>query len=342
MNTNIDKLVKELETIYENSCFKKSIEVGNKNCLALDEQELAIIRMCVECLASQKGIDIDNYVSNGLFILLKHRDLGSSACTKDRVKAQPVKYKKYYIKSDYLLDNMTQLLFVYYAVLLLYANDENTGVYNKESRRHYFKVYAYFACICPKTFNTLFFNQLHLFMSNVNKQLPLEELREYLRYTDELWEEYRVLMSNNRRIEISEEVITQFSEIMSYDENVFFNNMIQMQNMSEDDFLAFDFMGGDTLRGYRFKTILTGIEYFQWYLEYLKDKIQEQSFNENDLIKMIDNILESSKELKHIFEDLLKAEGNDIPQFERTFDNVYELLIQFEAYCTERVKVVNV
>lgn len=341
MSTNVDKLVKELEDIYENSCLMKAVEAGNEKCLALDEQELAIIHMCIEGLEIQEGVNKDNYKSKGLFILPNNRNLGNDECPEDRVKNEPLKYKKFDNSGGYQLENMTELLLVYYAALLLFANDENTGDYNEESKRHYFKVYAYFACICPKTFSILFFNQIHLFMSNAHKQLPPDKLRNYLEYTEELWKEYNSLLLNERRIQVSEEVITQFSKIMSYDEEVFFDNLIQMQNLSEDGFLAFDFNGGDTLRGYRFKTILMGIEYFQWYLKYLKEEISKNSFREESLLNTIDNILEHAKTLGSIFEDFLRKEGEQPPIFVREFDSIYGLLNNFYGYCKNKVNLVD-
>ncbi len=341
MNIDTDKLVKELEDMYENSCFKKATEAGNEKCLALDEQELAIMHMCIEGLAIQEGIDKNNYISRGLFILLKNRDLGGSVCVDNRIKEEPLKYKKFEEPDEYLLDNMTNLLLVYYAALLFYANDKNTGDYNKKSKRCYFKVYAYFACICPKTFNILFFNQLHLFMSKAHKNLSPDELKIYLDYTDELWVEYNSLLQSERRIEISEEVITQFSEIMAHNEEIFFENRIKIENFREDGFLAFDFKGGDTLREYRFKTVLVGIDYFQWYLKYLKLEISENSFREESLLNKIDKILANTVKLKSIFENLLENENVESVPFKREFDNIYGLLEKFYEYCNNKVILID-
>ena len=178
-------------------------------------------------------------------------------------------------------------------------------------------------------------------MSKAHKNLSLNELRKYLEYTEELWEEYNSLLQSERRIEISEEVITQFSEIMSYDEEVFFENRIQIENLSENGFLAFDFQGGDTLREYRFKTILAGIEYFRWYLIYLKDEISKNSFREENLLNIIDKLMENTVMLKSIFEDLLKKEDAQLPRFERKFDNIYGLLNDFYAYCNNKVVFID-
>ena len=236
---------------------------------------------------------------------------------------------------------MTQLLLVYYAALLFYANDENTGDYNEKSKRRYFKVYAYFACICPKTFNIFFFNQLHLFMSKAHEEPSPDELRKYLEYTEELWREYNSLLHSERIIEISEEVITQFSEIMAYDEEIFFDNRIQIEKLTEIGFLAFDFKNGDTLRGYRFKTVLMGIEYFEWYLKYLKNEISKNSFREESLLNAIDRIMENVAMLKLVFEDLLKEEGVQPHHFERRFDNIYGLLNDFYEYCNNKVVFID-
>ena len=341
MNTNVDKLVKELEDMYENSCLKKAVEAGNKKCLALDEQELAIMHMCIEGIERKEGINKEKYISKGLFILLKNRKLGNSECKHERVKNEPLKFKKYENCDGYVLDNMTQLLLVYYAALLLYANSENTGDYHMESKRHYFKVYAYFACICPKTFSILFFNQIHLFMSMASKQLPVDELRVYLDYTDSLWSEYNKLLQSKRRIEISEKIITQFSEIMSYDETVFFENRIQVEKLSEKGFLAFDFKAGDTLRVYRFKMILTGIEYFQWFLKYLKEEILRYSFIEEDIISKIDRILKNSEALRVVFGSFLEKEDGEPDKFVREFDNMYGLIQKFYKYCEDQVTLID-
>lgn len=340
MNTEVDKLVKELEDIYENSCLKKAIEKGSEKCLALDEQELAIMHMCIEELAGQEGIDKNNYSSRGLFILLKNRNLGSVVCTEDRVKEEPLKYKKIAEFDENILDKMTQYLLVYYAVILLYANDKNTGDHNEKSKRRYFKVYAYFACICPKTFCILFFNQLHLFMSKAHKNLSYNELREYLEYTEELWREYNLLLQSENRIKIIAEVTSQFSKIMAYDEDIFFENLIQIENLRDDRFLAFDFMKGDTLGVYRFKMVLEGIQYFQWYLKYLKDEIPKYSF-EDSLSSTIDRIQENTEILKSIFENFLEKKGVQARPFERKFDNIYGLLKHFYRYCNDKVNFVD-
>lgn len=341
MNTNVDKLVKELEDIYVNSCLKEAIDAGNEKCLALDEQELAIMYMCVEGIEREEGINKDNYIARGLFILLKDRELGESACNRSRVAAEPLKYKRIQYNGGYVLEHMTQLLLVYYATLLLYANNANTGDYYMQSKRHYFKVYAYFACICPKTFTILFFNQIHLFISIKYKQMSAKELKEYLDYTDELWKEYNLLLSNEIRIEITEEVITRFSEIMSYDEAVFYENRIQLDKLSEDGFLAFNFKEEDTLREYRFKMLLTGIEYFHWYLKYLKSEMSGHSFKEEGLIGTIDSIIESTEALGKIFESFLKKEDGQPDLFVREFDNMYELKHKFYKYCEGKVTLID-
>ena len=229
-----------------------------------------------------------------------------------------------------MLNRMTQdLLLVYYAVLMFYANDKNTKDHNEKSKRRYFKVYAYFACICPKIFCVLFFNQLHLFMSKAHKNLSYDELREYLENTKELWREYNSLLQNERRIEITEEVISQFGEIMAYDENVFFENLIQIENLCDNRFLAFDFMEGDTLGEYRFKIVIEGIQYFWWYLEYLKDEIEKNYSFEENLINIIDKVQENAMNLKAVFEDFLQKMGIKASTFKRKFDNIHVLLKQF-------------
>lgn len=329
MSVNIDKLVKELENIYENSCFYKAIQNGNDKCLALDEQELAIIYMCIETLAMNEGLDINNYETRGLFIVPKNRSLITSVCSDNRVKNQPLKFKKFEYASNFQLEQMTQYFFVYYAVIIFYANDENTGDYNEEVRRHYAKVYAYFACLCSKIFFTLFLNEIYIFMSKVNSQLPYKELYEYLEYTEELWEEYNALLKNKRSVEISEKVIDEFCEIMSCDEKALFRSWITIENLREDVFLAFDYMQGDTISSYRFKKILMGIEYFQDFLRCLKKDIEKNTFREETLLKKIDNILEYAKQLKLIFEDLLKQKKAQPYQYDEEFDNTYRLLALF-------------
>lgn len=341
MSTKENQLVKEFEEIYENSCLKKAVETGNRKCLALDSQELAIMSMCIECLERQEGINKDDYMSNGLFILQKKVNWRDKECKHDRVRRQPLKYKRYSNTNNYKLENISELLLVYYAILLLYANNENTGDYCGESKRRYFIIYAYFACICPKTFSLLFFNQVHLFMSKTSKQQQADELRVYLDYTDDLWKGYVRLLANEKVIEISEEVITKFCEIMSYDEEVLFNGYISIYNLKEDGFLAFDFKSGDTLRGYRFKIVLMGIEYFKWYLKYLKDGILKQSFKEEYLLKKIDNILESAEKLKSIFESFLEKEEQQPDKFERKFDNIHGLLHNFYKYCEDKVALID-
>lgn len=341
MSTKEYQLIKEFEEIYENSCLKKAVEAGNRKCLALDEQELAIMNMCIECLERQEGINKDNYITRGLFILQKNVNWGNRECKHDRVKRQPLKYKRYSKGNNYKLENISQLLLVYYAILLLYANDENTGDYCGESKRRYFMIYAYFACICPKTFSILFFNQIHLFMSKTSKQQRVDELREYLDYTDDLWKGYIQLLSNEKVTEISEEIITEFGEIMSYDEEVCYNECINIYNLREYGFLAFDFKSGDTLRGYRFKIVLTGIEYFKWYLKYLKDGVLKESFKEEYLLKTIDSILESAEKLKVIFESFLEKEEQQPDKFERQFDNIYGLLHNFYKYCEDKVTLID-
>ena len=179
-------------------------------------------------------------------------------------------------------------------------------------------------------------------MEKTCKGASFDDLKKYLQYTEVLWKEYNTLLSNSKRILISEEIITQFSEIMSYDETVFFDNLIQMYDLSEDGFLAFDFMGGDTLRGYRFKIIINGIEYFKWYLKYLKIEISKNTFEEKNLLSLIDSILESASTLSNVFEDLLQKENAEIPTFERRFENIYTLIKEFCNYCQKKVDLINI
>ncbi len=339
MNAEVDKYVKELEDIYENSCFKKAIDEGNKKCLALDEQELAIMHMCIEELVNE-DVDKNNYWSRGLFILLKNRNLGSIQCTDDRVKKEPLKYKKFEEPDAYILDKMDELLLVYYAVLLLYANDKNTEDRDERSKRRYFKVYAYFACICPKTFYVLFFNQLHLFMSKAHKAQSYDELIEYLQYTGELWEEYNSLLQSGRRIEITEKVISQFSRIMAYDERDFFENLIQIENLCDNRFLAFDFMKGDTVGQFRFRRVLKGIQYFWWYLEYLKDKISKYPYEEI-LTSAIESVQKNVDILKTIFDGFVENEEPDPLPFEKDFDNMSGLLRSFNGNYKDKFNFID-
>ena len=84
-----------------------------------------------------------------------------------------------------------------------------------------------------------------------------------------------------------------------------------------------------------------GIEYFEWYLKYLKNEISKNSFREESLLNAIDRIMENVAMLKLVFEDLLKEEGVQPHHFERRFDNIYGLLNDFYEYCNNKVVFID-
>lgn len=160
----IKELLEEFEKIYINECYEDT----NKKCLALDEQEFAAIQLCLEILEDPLGnFDRNNYeVVKGLFITLKENPLKGLACDDVRVREKLLKFKMIRTTPNYDLETAPDVFWLYYALLLLYANEDATTEHGKTVyfERNYFRVYAYLACICPKVFCTLFFNEIFVFM----------------------------------------------------------------------------------------------------------------------------------------------------------------------------------
>ena len=326
---NVDRLAKELEEIYENSCYPNVTE--DDKCLALDEQELAIIHMCLESLGNESGYCVDKYTTKDLYILMKNCNFGNRECKYDRVKEQPLKCKQFDRLSGYSLDNVSEILLVYYAVLLLTANDMSTFDYMGKSHRNYFQVYAYFACICPKTFSVLFLNAIYIFMRKAHK-CSIGVLERYLEDTEKLWQAYYMLLL---RHDIMAEITKEFTKLVSYDKRVFHTNYIKVYRWQVPGFLAFDFMGGDTIPESRYKTVIAGAKYFNRYFELLKNDLQNYSSIPNTIYEKIDSIVKKINLLIEVFCKLLETKVGKTQPIPENFANINELVKRYEKFCEE-------
>lgn len=332
---DVDKLAKEFEDIYKNSCYKK--DPDNEKCLALDEQELAIIYMCLETLVNSNGYDKNKYRTDGLFILLKDDLIGSDECNDLKISEQLLRYKKCIFDSNYSLKDISDYLLIYYAVLLFYANENHTEILSNKSNRYYFKVYAYFACICPKTFSVLFFNQMYLFMEKTYSLNNVDMLNKYLDNTEMLWKEYNLLLEEEECIKISEQMINQFREILAYDKKKLIDNLIKFEDLRCEGFLAFDFREGDTIEESRYKKILNGIQYFKWYLVFLENRLSHNLAKENKVYEFIKNILKNAEQLDKKFCKLLKNKGDSFNRKEINFADMNEFFKSFRMFCNEEL-----
>lgn len=321
---------KELEEIYENCCHKRREHTDK--CLALDEQEVALIHMCLKILGDEGGYNKDDYTTQGLFILLKTRNWDKDECKEDKVAEQPIKYKKFEYIPDYSVENVSELLVTYYAVMLLYVNQNCTLDYQNKLERNYFRVYAFFACICPKTFNVLIFNQIYLFMVKT-QGCSLNVLKKYLIYSKELWMEYNELMNENKRDEVIGYLFKQFREIIAYDESALYANASKLYELLNEGFLAFDFMSGDTIPEARYGKIVNGIEYFERYLLLLSTELKKASVEEKEVYEYIESILENIKCLCIFFEQLIEDAGVYKNQITKEFTDTKDLLKKFVLYC---------
>lgn len=330
MNTNVKKLeqlISELKDFYEANCVKKSCE--KEKCMALDEQEIALIHLCIDILGNEHIYDISNYTIKELFIVHKDEDLCQKICDKNHTQNEALKYKRISQTSDISLDQMTELLLVYYIATLLCANDENT-IGGAEIKRSYACVYAYFACICLKTFRTLFLNQIYIFMSKTHNQASFNDIRKNLEYEEELLAAYAELMEDKGRMKAKREITNRFWEIMKYDKAI--KSLIKIEDLRMPGFIAFDYNGGDTVEGPSYVGILEGIEYLLCYLKYLEKNIDDGTFDGNKLKDAIGNVRQNAIRLRNVFE-LLAAEANvNVSVFEQKFENINMLLESFKKH----------
>lgn len=338
---DIEKISKDLEEIYENCCHIKREDKDEYKCLALDEQELALIHMCIEIMGSKNGYNKNNYTSKGLFIILKNNYLGNNECKEDKVAEQPIKYKKFEYINGYSIENASNLFLAYYGVLIFYANGYSTSDFRNKSQRNYFKVYAFFACICSKTFNILLFNQIYLFMHKAHN-CSLVALKQYLMNTEELWLEYNRLMNAQERNNILGKLHGQFREIIAYDEETLYACTSKIYELCDEDFLAFDFMKGDTIPKARYSRIINGIEYFKCYLFFLKYELKEKEIEDCMVFEQIENILNNAIQLDDVFCQLINNSKCELIKT-TNFINTDDLIKKFEKYCEEEsIELINI
>lgn len=321
---------KEIEDIYENCCNEKCYNF--EKCMALDEREIAIIHMCMETLGNESGLNKENYVSKGLFILLKDYNIGSNECNEDHVKEETVKYKSFLKVPDFSIESKSNSLLAYYSVVLFMANYNCTGNRADKIDRNYFKIYAYVACICAKTFNIFMLNQIYLFIIKT-KTCSMNDLKMYLAETEDLWTECCFLLTENNRKENVSKIIAQFMEIISYNEEAKYRNAGALYNLLQEGFLGFDFINGDISPIARYRRILHGIDHFRCYLDFLKNDLQNNNMADQEICNKIDSILNKTKELDLFFSQLLRKEGDNVLKESLSFTDVYDLLNKFELYC---------
>ena len=343
---DVKKLAKEIEEMYINNC---NINISGENrCMALDQQELAIVNLCLEEIGNKNGYDKEKYITRDLFILYKEDLIGKKECKDIKIAEQPLKFKKSKHNPKFSLEYVSEIFLLYYAVIIFYANDEGTKLYStvkteNKSKRHYFKIYAWFACICPKIFNILFFNQIHLFITSTCDNDTINEIKEYLESTEELWREYNYLIGNEGSEETLGKVITKFLEIMEYNNEVM-GMMKVFERIRHTGFLAMDYKNRDTHEGVMLKKAVKGIKYFQLHLSFLKEKLSCDSDGTSEINTHIEHIQEYTEQLEGEFCELLIEQNNDCDNIEAEIaTDMVENLKHFEAYCADgnTTKLIN-
>lgn len=330
---NAIDLAKQLEQVYENSYYKYyEYEIKGKKCLALDEQETAILQLCMEELSLVEGYHPENFETKGLFILQKNKDWMNNKCVEERVRGEQLGYKKFNYFSNYNLDGVKSVL-IYFAAVLYYANEKNTGDKYQKIKRKYMKVYAYLACLCPRVFDILFQNNIYIFMKRTYKE---EDKRFLLEQEKELWDEYITLMTDKERMSVIRSSINTFCEVLKTNNESGLNHIAKLHNLAEDNFLGYDFKEGDTLRGIRFKHVLLGIDYFKCHLSLLEEELKTDSFGEENSLALIEELRNDTEKLSRIFEKLLMEEESKIERecYTKDVDNIYKLIEMFKSKCS--------
>lgn len=337
---DIRGLVEEFEKIYIN----KSYEDTDKKCLALDEQEFAIIQMCLEVLEDKLGrFNKNNYKTQDLFVLLSDSLLNGEECHEAVVENLSLKMKMIKIDPNYDFETAPKALWLYYALLLLYANEEATIEHNSTIKleRDYFKVYAYLACICPKTFCPLFFNHIYIFMKKTSEQQDIRILREYFIHTKELWKSLSELLQLDKRNYVVGRIHSQFRIKMGVHPNLL--KLIKRMDRSRSrGFLAFDYKGREPAEQNRLKRIINGVEYFEEYLNFMRSKLEKYIDEGDHLYEDMNEILVYAEKIKERICQLLALEDAVPDKINHNFCNIEELIYQFENYCSGLITLIDV
>ena len=154
-----------------------------------------------------------------------------------------------------------------------------------------------------------------------------------------MWEALKNILIDEEN-EIKNSAILQYRQTVGFDKaSTGLSNLFKQR---EYGFIGINFNGKDTLLSFRYRTIYYGITYFEHYLKYLKNKLQDTSFQEVDLLNKVDDILGYTKTVKEIFEKLLKIameeieKDTDSGEYTENYDSIPKLLKSFSSYCRRR------
>lgn len=345
-NMEIREQVEAFEKIYTNNCY---IEIADK-CLAVDEQEFALIYMCLDVLNRKKGYDVNKYITNGLYIFPKDDFMKDMECQSEKITGLPIKVRMLQIDRNYKTEDAPEALWIYYAALLLAANEDSSPKHIEriKSKRQYFKVYAYLSCICAKVFCTLFYNNIYLFMERVGKEESIDNVKKYFEDEKELWETYYDLLVKNANKVVTRKTLTHFRRAIGNEGLV--SNLIKIEKRRENGFLAFDYKERNPSERTKIVKILNGMDFFQSFLSLLKVELKAYSNSSGHLFDDICQIEEHTKNVQNRFEYLLegydKVYGGKIIEDARgarnNFSNIEELLECFGEYCEhDMIKLIN-
>lgn len=344
---NKDK-VEAFDKIYENDCYKTYeeecyVKIADK-CLAVDQQEFGLINMSLDILDNKKGYDIDNYYTKDLYILPKEDFISNLECTIDKVKDLPLRVKMICLDDNYKTEDAPEALWIYYAALLLTANIDATSTHSGiiKSKRQYFKVYAYLACICAKVFCTFFFNNIYLFMERISHEQSLDKIKKYLEDEKELWKEYDNLFAQNAHKDVTRKTLTHFRRVLKNDDVV--NHLIKIEEKRENGFLAFDYREENPSEKTKLVKVLKGIDLFQDFMTYFKKEMEIYKDNVSHMMEDISDIESYIQNVKGRLEYLVEGYEEDkgisgqnsleniLGQF-HYYSNKEELLDSFGFFC---------
>lgn len=327
---NVITYSKDIEDVYVNKwCYKYW---NDKKCLALDEQARALIYMCVEIL-EKREFDSQKYKTQGLYIVLNNSNLGIEECKSISTSEEPLKYKKNRYDIGYKLASVNEVMLIFYATILFHANKENTDFFREQYVvRDYFKTYAYFACICPKIFCTLLFNQIYLLMLRLNEENSIEEIRKYLENTEILWKQYNYIISDEGNIVTSQKIINDFREIMGYNQEVL-DVLADLEDLTSYGFLAFDYKEREAVEGGRIRKAAQGCEYFQYYLYLLRTFSLKDVKPENRLWESLKSLESQVEVLKNKLVEILEDLERNFTSIEDDSANIEEFMTNFITYC---------